>query len=223
MQKIEIEKFKEYCNKKFCLRKTFVNDKCLTESKQNYCYIRYNVVTENQQRRQKYRKDYQEKNKEKIQSFSKLVPSISLSKMRIIEEHNRRLELLKKDSEKLSVEQKENTIKWQEVRKKLFERDKSCRVWLCLSQSEKSIILSTFLDQISMFKDIDDAAHIKPRSTHPELYYDLDNLLRINRYFHILLDTYRHPVTQRPITAEERENWFKRIKEYPQSNNEDLN
>lgn len=220
MQKVEFEKFKEYCNKKFCLRKTFVNDKCLTDSKQSSCYVRYNVVTEQQeQRRQKYRQDFRQQHKERTQSSSKLTPGVSLSKMRVMEEYKKRMELLKKTSDKLSEKQKENSAKWQEVRKKLFERDKSCRVWMCLSQLEKSIILATFLDQLSMFKDIDDAAHIKARSTHPELYYELDNLVRINRYFHTLLDTHRHPVTQLPITAEEREYWFKRIKEYPQNNN----
>lgn len=220
MQKIEFSKFQESCNKKFCLRRTFVNEKCLTSAKQSSCYVRYNVVSEQQeQRRSKYRQDFREKHKESS-TPSKLIPGLSLSKTKVLEEYKKRLESLKSHSNKISEKQKENNAKWQAVRKQLFERDKACRVWMCLSQTEKALILSVYLDQISMFKNMDDAAHIKARSTHPELYYDLDNLLRINRYFHTLLDTHRDPVTQISITAEQREDWFTRIKEFPQSTSE---
>jgi hypothetical protein len=38
---IEYNEFKENCNKKFCLRKTFISNNCLKESKQKKCFEKY--------------------------------------------------------------------------------------------------------------------------------------------------------------------------------------
>ena len=213
MQNITIEKFREHCNKKYCLRHTFTNDKCLTESKQDSCYIRYGVVSEKQQvRQEEFRNKFRERQTEKAKQSTSPFPKSSLTRERLIHERKERAKKLKEQGEVIGEKQKSKDARWSEVKTKLFERDSGCRVWQCLTQNERALVLASFYDQIMMFKDIDDAAHIKPRSTHPELYYDLDNLLRINRYFHTLLDTYRNPISQAHMSKEEHDMWFRRIK-----------
>ncbi len=101
--------------------------------------------------------------------------------------------------------------RWVEVRNQILERDKVCRLWKVLTANEKEHILKNFSHDFFYLKDILDVAHIKPRSTHPELYYDPENLLLLSRYFHSLLDSYIHPVTRTSITSEERDVWFQRI------------
>lgn len=228
MQKVSIEKFREHCNQKICLRRTFVNDKCLTESKQDSCYIRHGVVSEKQQvREEKYRNDFRQKQIDKMKSGPTEFPKkSSLTQTRIVQERKERKKRLKEQGEKLGERQQSKEARWTEVKTALFERDSGCRVWQCLTQNERALVLASFYDQMMMFQGVDDAAHIKPRSTHPELYYDLDNLLRINRYFHTLLDTYRNPISQMPMSKEEHDMWFRRIKNFGKDESEnqsDLN
>jgi hypothetical protein len=56
-----------------------------------------------------------------------------------------------------------------------------------------------------------DPAHVLPRSTHPHLIYDPENIVMLSRLFHSRLDTYRHPLTGTPLSKEEHRKWWKRI------------
>ncbi len=96
---------------------------------------------------------------------------------------------------------------WQDVKKEVLKRDKNCRLCKVLSAREGLILKENAGIRISMC----DPAHFLPVSTHPELLYDVNNIYIINRYSHDNLDNCRCPLTGKPITKEERDNWWKRI------------
>lgn len=56
-----------------------------------------------------------------------------------------------------------------------------------------------------------DAAHIFPVSLYPDIMYNDANIVILNRYSHEALDNLRDPITNEPISYEERQNWWKRI------------
>lgn len=100
-----------------------------------------------------------------------------------------------------------NDVEWQAVKKVVFARDRICRVIKILTYKEYLILQKNAGSRLS----VQDPAHFLPVSTHPELCYNSDNIFRINRYSHDNLDNCRDPVTGKPITREERDNWWKRI------------
>ena len=108
----------------------------------------------------------------------------------------------------------ENTnkyIKDKEFKEKIIKRDKTCKVWKVLTERERRFILKNFYnDYITLSHDLD-ICHIIPRSQAPDKIYDENNVFLASRYFHSLLDEYRHHVTKRMISKEERLSWCKRI------------
>lgn len=57
-----------------------------------------------------------------------------------------------------------------------------------------------------------DVAHIEAVGGHVEKTYDLDNVVFLCRACHTRLDSYSSPVTGKPISREEHDEWWKRIK-----------
>lgn len=115
------------------------------------------------------------------------------------------------------MEQKMNDIMedplWTEVREELFQRDNNtCQLWKILSQEERVYILHNHFEDYSQLSKTLDPCHIVPRARSSKLYYDLDNLVLISRYFHSLLDTWKHPVYRTTITDQERIDWFNKAK-----------
>jgi hypothetical protein len=96
---------------------------------------------------------------------------------------------------------------WVKVRAFVRKRDKVCRLWLILTAKEQVHILQKFHADYKMLSMLD-VAHIKAKGSHPNLYYDPNNMVLIRRYFHTLLDTFKCPVTQNAITQEYREKWL---------------
>lgn len=96
---------------------------------------------------------------------------------------------------------------WQKCRTAIASRDKTCRVWAALNIKQQNYVMDIHKEDYKMLNRLT-TAHIKPKSTHPELYYDLSNLVLVSLYFHTLLDQMQHPVTKIPITAEERGDWL---------------
>lgn len=98
-------------------------------------------------------------------------------------------------------ESKGRDAEWESVRKLMFET-KGRECWFIK-------ILS--IDQIEILRKkagtlirIIDPAHIFPKDTYPQLKYDIDNIVPINRYSHHCLDFLLHPVTGRAISKKQK-------------------
>ncbi|MFA5760064.1 MAG: hypothetical protein WC942_12045 [Clostridia bacterium] len=108
------------------------------------------------------------------------------------------------------LEEKEIPIdnQWENVYTLVHKRDKEyCRLKLILSIEELKELNQ---NPISLLNQLD-VAHVIPRSASKNLYYDLDNLVLLNRISHSWLDTYKNPINGKPIKKEERDMWWKRI------------
>lgn len=100
-------------------------------------------------------------------------------------------------------------VEWEEIRKKVFERDKGrCRLLSLLSINDLNIIKENDANNL---RNILDTAHIIPRSMSNNLYYNENNLILLNRYSHSLIDNYKHPITMLPITSIERDEFWIKI------------
>ena len=95
-------------------------------------------------------------------------------------------------------------LDWLNIKEQLIKRDGVCQVWKNLSREEKNYIVTHFKEEFEFKRNILDPMHKVPRSHAPDKINDLDNLILGSRYFHELLDTYRHPVTREIISFEER-------------------
>jgi len=123
------------------------------------------------------------------------------------ESRTKRIEELK--NAEITIDQK-----WIETREKVLNRDKSCRVWQSLSMPQRVYVLEHYSDDYNYLSKILDVDHIIPKSVRFDLYYELDNLLLMSRYFHRLLTDYKHPVTRKKITDEEKKIIYEKIKNY---------
>jgi len=98
--------------------------------------------------------------------------------------------------------------RWKDVKEQLFKRDNNeCQLWKIFTKEEQTYILKNYYSDYTFLKELD-PCHIKGKGAYPELKYDLDNLVCIRRYFHLLLDQLKHPITRESITNKEREKWF---------------
>jgi hypothetical protein len=103
----------------------------------------------------------------------------------------------------------EEDAKWLALVDKLRIRDYNiCRLLKILTKEEVDYMKQTY--PLKLLSTLD-SAHVIPRSKSKTLYYELDNLVLLNRVSHSFLDSYRHPVYGTPITLEERKNWWIKI------------
>ena len=119
---------------------------------------------------------------------------------------------------------------WQELKQKLTERDGSgCRLIKLLQAIPKSFTLATSIPEpctitIKGVEDLAclrenasgllyviDMAHIFPKGAHKNLYYDLDDVVWLNRYSHSMLDSYRDPIRGKSISSTELSLWWRFI------------
>jgi hypothetical protein len=96
---------------------------------------------------------------------------------------------------------------WETVKDFVRKRDKGCRLIRVLVPFE----LAQLVANSSGLHTQLDCAHIRPRSTYPELKYDVNNVVLLNRYSHSCLDMRRDPVSGRKIPQEEVDDWWQRI------------
>jgi hypothetical protein len=106
----------------------------------------------------------------------------------------------------------EYDLEWDRVRELVIRRDKTCRLWNCLTKEERIYVLSNFADDFNFLSKILDPAHIVPRSQDKTKKYDPENILLISRFFHGRLDTYKNPVTNKRMTSEQRLEWMMKAK-----------
>jgi hypothetical protein len=182
---IELDKFKESCSKKRCLRQTMYNTKiCITNYKQEDCYKKY--LTK------------QEKDKAK-QDEKNAIRSAE------IEEYKRK----KKAGEK--IEYVDNDTEWTKTSQLVKERDNNqCRLWNVLTEEEKDYC-NTEQKQTIHFNKIKGSAHVIARSGSKNLFYELKNLYLLGWGFHFRMDNMQNPLTGKPATKEEIDSWWIRI------------
>lgn len=95
------------------------------------------------------------------------------------------------------------TSEWTDIRDIVFTRDNNECVYLAYLKS-----LDNKLDYAKALHLAGnqgyDPAHIFGKGIAPELANEPDNVVTLTRVFHSRLDTYRHPLTNEPITKEKR-------------------
>jgi hypothetical protein len=97
---------------------------------------------------------------------------------------------------------------WHRVKKQVRERDgEICRLLRIIS-AKQALFLKKNAEGILQKLD---PAHIFPVSTHPNLCYEPNNIVLLNRYSHNMLDFGRDPILGEPISHEETLAWWERI------------
>lgn len=101
-----------------------------------------------------------------------------------------------------------NDKKWKEVKKIVYDRDnKSCR----LSRVLNVIEALTLQRNAKQFLQTIDPAHYLAVSERPDLCYDANNIVCLNRYSHSNLDSGKSPIDGHQISREEVHDWWLRI------------
>jgi len=102
-----------------------------------------------------------------------------------------------------------NDSQWQQLKEKIKARDKHQDRLLRVLTVKEALLLKRKAPRIQLEKL--DNCHIFPVSIYPDLMYDPNNVILMNRYSHGNLDNMKHPVTGDPITYEERQEWWSRV------------
>lgn len=112
-----------------------------------------------------------------------------------------------KSEEKTNNLRKEN-LKWRRLVNEVRSRDRdSCRLWFVLNSEERRILI----ENAGHLLNILDPAHVFGKGSKPELKFEIDNIILLNRYSHTMLDENKNPITGDYISIEEKESWWKRI------------
>jgi 5-methylcytosine-specific restriction endonuclease McrA len=99
--------------------------------------------------------------------------------------------------------------KWERIKRIVWLRDNGeCQLLKKLSEETKHILLSKAVP--SLLEEID-FCHYKSRGAYPELKYDSDNIILMNRFSHGLIDINKSPVTTKNINQDEWNYWWEFI------------
>ena len=181
---MNIEQFKQSCNKKHCLRKTMITPQCPKDYKQEQCYKKF----------------IQKQEKDKVKQEVK-----NVKRQSDIDEYKRK----KQAGEK--IEFVDPDPEWAKVSQQVKERDHDqCRLWAILTPEEKEYC-NTEQKQNMYFNKTKGAAHVIARSQSKNLFYSLSNLVWLGWCMHHRIDNMQDPLTGKPMTNEERDNWWIRI------------
>ena len=102
-----------------------------------------------------------------------------------------------------------NDKQWQKAKKLVIERDGGiCRLLKILTIPEA---MKLKRNAGGMFLNRIDPAHYRAVSERPDLCYDPNNIVCLNRYSHSNLDDGKDPLDGHSITSEEVEGWWRRI------------
>lgn len=97
--------------------------------------------------------------------------------------------------------------RWQEVKQKVRERDKSDRILRIVTPLEYVVLKKKAGPLINIL----DPAHYKAVSELPSECYTVSNICLLNRWSHENLDNFRDPIDGHPISKEEVQVWWERI------------
>lgn len=98
--------------------------------------------------------------------------------------------------------------RWKEVREKVFSRDGG---YCVLSKKLPPDLYKTLKENASFLYNTLDPAHVLSRASRPDLKYDEENIVVLNRYSHSMLDQFRHPIDGRQLTKDDVESWWRYI------------
>lgn len=99
-------------------------------------------------------------------------------------------------------------LEWQKIKEEVRARDRGDRILRVLTVKE-ALLLQRKAPRAQLEKL--DAAHIFPVSIYPDLMYDKNNVVLLNRYSHENLDNMKHPITGDSLQYEERQEWWTKI------------
>lgn len=101
-----------------------------------------------------------------------------------------------------------NDAEWKKTKRIVSKRDKGvCRLMMVVSAGEGLLLKRNSQGMLSVL----DPAHYLPVSIRPDLCYDPDNIVLLNRYSHNMLDYSRNPITGGFIDSSETKAWWKKI------------
>lgn len=101
-----------------------------------------------------------------------------------------------------------NDLEWRKVKEVVKDRDKNiCRLVRILSISDTFFLKK---NAGSLLYTVD-AAHYRPVSERPDLIYNPNNIVCLNRYSHSNLDDCKDPIDGHSISADDVERWWRRI------------
>lgn len=97
---------------------------------------------------------------------------------------------------------------WQECKEAVRKRDKGrCQFQFCISIKESFELKTGTQKKL-------DPAHILSAGSNPELIYNPDNVVTLQRYIHRRMDNYENPLTGESISVNEHYYWWWRIKNH---------
>ena len=97
---------------------------------------------------------------------------------------------------------------WAKVKQELTERDgTTCRLVRILSVNEMAQLRRNAGHRIKIL----DPAHYIAVSANPDIMYDIDNLVKLNRYSHEMLDSFKDPISGKGISKGEVNKWWYKI------------
>lgn len=197
---MQVEEFKSLCNFKKCLRHTMYTTNCSKEWKQEQCFKKWDIL----QTKTKQQIDdaiKQSNDQWQIREQQKLDGTYEPKEFPLNEEY----EQFKKDVWNTYAGFYDGNVSnrndWKSV----------CMFWNCLTKEEKIQCDELNKKEYFLNRNID-IAHILGKGESPKNKYDIDNVVLIGRLWHSRLDTYKHPITNEPISKFERMDWFIRIK-----------
>ncbi|HPJ86580.1 MAG TPA: hypothetical protein PLU55_00540 [Candidatus Pacearchaeota archaeon] len=118
--------------------------------------------------------------------------------------------ILKSEKDVEKRKQKEVTPKWEELKREILIRDKNeCRFYAIATKEEREVIDKMILENPKLA--VRDGAHVLARSKCPEMIYDTDNVYTLYRGVHSAIDHLIDPITQKPMSYEQSQNYWKRI------------
>jgi hypothetical protein len=213
-ENITLEEFRIKCQKKNCLRRTMITKNCDKEYKQESCFKKFNIHNEKiiakqeLQQIEKLRKREQDiklENELRIKEWQEYMQKKEAGTLEPIEfEKDERYEAFKKECWLYYLgfyEGKSVYKNWKDY----------CMFWGCLTLEEKNELNITYNNELWINENLD-SAHIEGKGENPSMKYNVDNIVIIGRLWHGLIDTYKDPITRKPITQEERIKWFERIR-----------
>lgn len=220
MKRIEdISDFKKQCVKKYCPRHTMVNHKCATSAKQEDCWNKYNT---------KMDKGGYMSDRPNAAIKVKLPPKkiYEAGKLPLKQKGFQYNSTLKRSTKpiKVNIYDPEYSVFRNQVWQRELKIDmpangyyrnwtKACQFWKCLSDKEKQAFLDGSKGAEWMYTTIH-VCHIKAKGAHADLKYDPNNAVLGNFVFHSRIDTYRDPITNKAISADQQAAWFLRIKNH---------